>query len=225
MTIFFQYLLRLSICFAVMYLFYAVVLRRLTFYNHNRWYLLGYSVLCFVIPLVNFSPKDTGVIYSSFVEMIPVVMVSKKAVIQPHQWFDINNLILWIFLTGIFVMLAKLLIQLFSYKKLVSNATIISNDNTIKLYQIDKEIVPFSSNEEFKKQNPDVDNWLTSYGIKDSANAPDRLLYTVYLKNGETEKYDFSDPREFKKFLKKYKSIPPETVYKFTPIGHEPKSN
>lgn len=144
MTIFFQYLLRLTICFSAMYLFYMIVLRRLTFYNHNRWYMLGYSLLCFFIPLVNFSPEDTGLIYSNFVEMIPVVAVSKKAVMRPHQLFNVNNLILFIFLLGLFVMLVKLLIQLFSYRKLVSNATIVSNDNAVKLYQIDEDIVPFS---------------------------------------------------------------------------------
>lgn len=144
MTFFFQYLLRLAICFAVMYLFYAIVLRRLTFYNHNRWYLLGYSALCFIIPLINFPPEDTGVIYSNFAEMIPVVAVSKRAVMQVQKGFDVNKLVLLILLLGIFVMLTKLLVQLFSYKKLVSNATIISNNATVKLYQIDKEIVPFS---------------------------------------------------------------------------------
>lgn len=147
MAIFFQYLLRLAICFAVMYLFYAIVLRRLTFYNCNRWYLLGYSLLCFMIPLlhiVSFSPDNTGMVYSDFVQMIPVVTVSKKAVMQPHQGFDVNKFILWIFIAGAILMVLKLLIQFLAYKKMISDAELISDEDKIKLYQTDKEIVPFS---------------------------------------------------------------------------------
>src|SRR5687768_12855981 len=56
MPILFQYLLKLSLSLAIMYLFYQVVLRRLTFYNNNRWYLAGYSLLCFFISCINISP-------------------------------------------------------------------------------------------------------------------------------------------------------------------------
>lgn len=144
MTFFFQYLLRLSICFAIMYLFYAIVLRRLTFYNHNRWYLLGYSVLCFIIPLVHFASDDTGIIYSNVVQMIPVVTVSEVAGTHAASAFDVYQLLGYIFVIGIAVMLARLLMQLLAYKKLTSNATIISSIDTVKLYQINREIVPFS---------------------------------------------------------------------------------
>ena len=53
MSLFIWYLLKLSISLAIIWLFYQLMLRRLTFYNLNRWYLLGYSLLCFVIPLIN----------------------------------------------------------------------------------------------------------------------------------------------------------------------------
>ena len=44
-------------CLAVVYLFYQFVLRRLTFYNWNRWYLLGYThYLSFFIPFINITP-------------------------------------------------------------------------------------------------------------------------------------------------------------------------
>jgi hypothetical protein len=38
------------------YLFYQLVLRKLTFYNSNRWYLAGYTFLSFFIPLINITP-------------------------------------------------------------------------------------------------------------------------------------------------------------------------
>src|SRR3954465_15484987 len=48
-----QYLLKLTISLSIVYLFYQLFLRRLTFYNWNRWYLLIYSMICIVIPFVN----------------------------------------------------------------------------------------------------------------------------------------------------------------------------
>jgi hypothetical protein len=50
------FLLKLSVSLAVVWCFYQVALRRLTFYGLNRWYLLGYTLLSFYIPLINIGP-------------------------------------------------------------------------------------------------------------------------------------------------------------------------
>src|SRR4030095_14872767 len=50
------YIIKLSVVLAAIYLFYQLVLRRLTFYNWNRWYLLGYTSIAFLIPLINITP-------------------------------------------------------------------------------------------------------------------------------------------------------------------------
>src|SRR5215471_7481799 len=55
MPAFIIYILKFSISLGLVYLFYRLMLRRLTFYNYNRWYLLGYSLLCFIIPFINIS--------------------------------------------------------------------------------------------------------------------------------------------------------------------------
>ena len=50
------YLLKLSISLSIVWIFYQLFLRRLTFYRMNRWYLLGYSLLSLFIPLINIGP-------------------------------------------------------------------------------------------------------------------------------------------------------------------------
>src|ERR1700735_2253523 len=70
------YLLKSSISLSVVWLFYQLLLRRLTFYTLNRWYLLGYSVLAFFIPLINVYPilrdeAPSGEPY--LIQFIPVV--------------------------------------------------------------------------------------------------------------------------------------------------------
>jgi hypothetical protein len=52
-----SYIIKLSICLAAVYFFYRLFLRRLTFYNWNRWYLLGYAALSFIIPLIDIMPQ------------------------------------------------------------------------------------------------------------------------------------------------------------------------
>src|SRR6185436_8543962 len=68
-----QYLLKLSVAITVIYLFYAIVLQRLTFYNWNRWYLLGYSILAFFIPFIDISDfiRQFGWESNKVVQVIP----------------------------------------------------------------------------------------------------------------------------------------------------------
>jgi hypothetical protein len=47
------YLLQVSACTGIFYAFYFLLLRRLTFFTLNRWYLLGTLVLSFVIPTIS----------------------------------------------------------------------------------------------------------------------------------------------------------------------------
>src|ERR1043165_9911274 len=106
-----QYLLKLSISRSVVYLFYALVLRRLTFYNCNRWYLLGYSLLAFFIPFVNISPMlDQGAWNDNkVVQLIPVVGNYQAA--APESPVNAWTVSLFLLITGIVVMLIRLLEQ------------------------------------------------------------------------------------------------------------------
>ena len=55
MSVLILYFLKLSIGLSIVWIFYQLLLRRLTFYSTNRWYLLLYPLLCFFIPLINVS--------------------------------------------------------------------------------------------------------------------------------------------------------------------------
>ena len=54
MDSFFDYLLSLSVCTAVLYSFYFIFLSGDTFYVRNRFFLLSFMVLSAIIPLFNF---------------------------------------------------------------------------------------------------------------------------------------------------------------------------
>ncbi|AXY76156.1 hypothetical protein D3H65_20135 [Paraflavitalea soli] len=138
-----QYLLKLSISLSVVYLFYALVLRRLTFYTCNRWYLLGYSFLAFFIPFVNISPMLDRGAWKDYkvVQLIPVVgNYEAAASASPLNAWTVSLLLL---ISGIVVMLVRLLMQYLSFRRIRRSSQLLS-DNAVKIYQVDKFIIPFS---------------------------------------------------------------------------------
>jgi beta-lactamase regulating signal transducer with metallopeptidase domain len=151
MTVIAQYLLKLSISLAFVYLFYAVVLRRLTFYAWNRWYLIGYSLLAFFIPFVNVSGllQKNAWTNNKVVELIPVFDNYTKVIKQGqapvtsstpvNYWF----FVLLFLLAGIAILGTRLLLQYFSYRRLRKAATLLSYGE-VKVYQVNKPIIPFS---------------------------------------------------------------------------------
>ena len=75
MPFLYEYILKLSLSLGVVFLFYHFVLRRLTFYNWNRWYLLGYTMLSFLIPFIDISNVLQQQQWSdtSIVQWVPVI--------------------------------------------------------------------------------------------------------------------------------------------------------
>ena len=151
MPVIFQYLLKLSISLAIMYLFYQLVLRRLTFYNLNRWYLAGYSIGCFFIAFINISPalEANEARQLTIIEYIPSFN-SLTAGVAPESGFaaifgawSTWNWILAVFATGMLLMLLRLIIQFFSFKKIRRGARLIANED-VRFYQVDRNIIPFS---------------------------------------------------------------------------------
>ena len=146
------YLLKLSVSLAAVYLFYHFVLRKLTFYNWNRWYLLGYSILSFFIALINIAPVLEKNQWSdnSIVEWVPVLQVNgaglssntSPVALSVWQWIGL------FVLAGILIMFIRLLIQFISFKRLLKKAAPLAINmlpgSGMKLYQVEENIIPFS---------------------------------------------------------------------------------
>lgn len=141
------YLLKLSVSLSVVYLFYILVLRRLTFYNWNRWYLLGYSLLAFFIPFVNISPVleqgewDKNLV----VQLIPMFSELEMTVREdlPHARLTWWSFLLLGAMTGILLMMIRFLVRFISYQRIRRSAQLMV-DAGVKVYHVDKSIIPFS---------------------------------------------------------------------------------
>ena len=139
MPFLFSFLLKYSISLAVVYIFYQLVLRPLTFYQWNRFYLLGYSLLCFVIPFINIGPlverKD-----SAPIRIIYYIPAFDKYTSATINWW---NIILLVLITGSLCMIIRLCVQIFSLRKMKKTATKI-NQSAVSVYHVEKSIIPFS---------------------------------------------------------------------------------
>ena len=111
-----QYLLESSLCLAVFYLFYHVALRRQTFFQFNRWYLLLMPFVALLIPLGEFEWHASQTI--PVVEYVMPVWTEWQAVdytVQstlsipaPGFTFRLFHVLMTIYLLGAGLMLVRL---------------------------------------------------------------------------------------------------------------------
>jgi len=149
MSLLIQYLVKLTISLAVVWLFYQFVLRKLTFYNSNRWYLLGYTLLSFFIPFINISSLLKGS-SNDIIQYLPSVHYYTEALEEASQcpaplWsnydkWDFTALGLMI-VAGILLM--RFAIRCLSFLRIQRKAKLISGD-VFRIYQVDENIIPFS---------------------------------------------------------------------------------
>src|ERR1700730_1796350 len=152
MSFIFQYVIKLSVSLGAVYLFYYFFLRRLTFYNSNRWYLLLYSFSSFLIPFVNISPllQKNELDASSIIRYIPIVStrisISNPVIAEHIPYTDLRMAGRWliaILVIGMIVMFVRLLMQYFSYLRVKQSSRLLV-DEPIKIFQVDRPIIPFS---------------------------------------------------------------------------------
>lgn len=159
MSAFPDYLLKLSVSFGVIALFYHLVLRKLTFYNDNRRFLLLYSALCFLIPVININhfiaPEPTPA--RTFVQSVPTftrIAATETATFPPGFPVELTaaaepraltatDWIFYIWLAGVAFMTLRLGTNVRSYLRIRSQSELISNDGA-KIFHFDLEMSPFS---------------------------------------------------------------------------------
>jgi beta-lactamase regulating signal transducer with metallopeptidase domain len=143
----FDYLIKASLCLGVVYLFYYLLLRPLTYYTWNRYFLLLATSLAFIIPLL---PVDALMSDqpSAAVTFIRQFSLEKDQVAIATASAAPERMALWqillpVFLVGSLVMLVRMLIQLISLKKLRRSAPLL-HERQYAFYQLPNEQSPFS---------------------------------------------------------------------------------
>ncbi|WP_247237431.1 M56 family metallopeptidase [Telluribacter sp. SYSU D00476] len=151
MSPFLEYQAKLAVSLAVISLFYQLVLRRHTFFNWNRWYLLFYSALAFCIPAIDLSPtiRQTELLTHPVIQSIPTIQhFSSPEPVAPVSEvaatpLGLDDYVLILFVVGCILMSVRLGVLLYSYIQ-IKNGSRLVRDEGVKIYHVAKDIVPFS---------------------------------------------------------------------------------
>src|SRR5215204_5343965 len=153
MSLIIQYLVKLSISLGIVWLFYQFILRRLTFYNSNRWYLLGYTLLSFFIPFINISSiiGNSSGSKNDLIQLIPSVHQYTIALEEASHcpvpiWstqYDKWDWTAFALMCGAAILLLRFIIRYISFSRIRNKSELIFVDG-IKIYQVNEDIIPFS---------------------------------------------------------------------------------
>jgi len=111
-----NYLLQVSACTGIFYVFYRTMLSKLTFFTVNRWYLIITLVLSFVIPLLTitiggqFIPVAQQLLYVNHLQVLPV-QYQVADMQYPANAFTAAGIVRVVYLVGAVVLFIKLVVS------------------------------------------------------------------------------------------------------------------
>ncbi|QRR00222.1 M56 family metallopeptidase [Dyadobacter sandarakinus] len=155
-----EYLVKVSLGFVVVSLLYVLVLRRLTFYSWNRFYLLAASALCFFIPFFDVSPMLNRLDSYSGQEIVQQVPSVSRVLPNPvtpamtmsetpHAQLRVapeQHPVDWLLIVwgvGVAAMLVRLMVRILSMARIMRRAQLAYHDG-VRIYHLDQDISPFS---------------------------------------------------------------------------------
>jgi len=137
------YLLRVSAGVSLVYLFYYVVLSRLTFYQWNRAFLLSHVLLCFFLPLVDVSDlfKSNEVPGRNLMNSMPFIGLP----VQESESTDPVPLVVTVtVLLGVIVFGIRAWTQYRSLTRVRKSAKLWHTEDNVRFFVTEKNISPFS---------------------------------------------------------------------------------
>ncbi len=136
-----QYLIESSLCLIVFYAFYHIILKRETFFQLNRVYLVLAPIVSFGIPLIHInaiaqnSPKTLEYIVPTLIQINEVEsLVWQPLTITPSEYFTIGEFLMFIYLLGVLVMSIKLFRSIFMVVKQIYIAKKLKQTNFTLLH-------------------------------------------------------------------------------------------
>lgn len=114
------YILHVNLLVSLIYLGYFFLLKKLTFYNLNRFYFLFGGIYAFVFPLIDFN-----VFFTPKIAILPVFTTSILPLNfkETTSLFNLQDLILYIIILGAFIFVLKIIMQFLSLARIHWNST------------------------------------------------------------------------------------------------------
>jgi TonB family protein len=150
MTSFINYLVESGISLSLFAVVYFLFLRKETFFNINRWFLLVSVVFSAVLPLLHipfYAAKPVmldEVTVTPYVNLLSTITVYGTDITTGAEQFVLSYSILgYVYLVGVVFFAIKLLVQLGMIARLIVSNEVIA-DGKNKLVVLDREMSPFS---------------------------------------------------------------------------------
>lgn len=138
----FIYLIKASGLISLFYLAYLLLLRKETFFTANRWFLLLGLITSAVLPLffltkiIWIEPTVNSFDWSE-------MPITTNVITNPEPEIDWYQIIAYVYLTGIAVLLFKLIFDFKSLSRILKGKTIQKEEN-FKMIDVSENIAPFS---------------------------------------------------------------------------------
>lgn len=140
------YFLKFSIGISLVFIFYRFVLSALTFYQWNRVYLFAYSLLSFLLPLIDIGPwmHRQEIADGTLIDRIPYVGPLDSASPFLLMGLSLPALVGIAVAAGILVMTFRALVQFYSLRKISAQSTLLHAGPLFSVYETSAEVNPFS---------------------------------------------------------------------------------
>lgn len=134
------YFLQASICLLVLYIFYLFI-RQDRFFNFQRIYLIAALALSVLIPLVEIDLEMTT---DFVIEDVIWLGGSDNSISQAGQNYDLGDILLIVYLTGVFVILIRLAFSIVKIARLINRGKVVErNDVTLIFSDLDLKVSSF----------------------------------------------------------------------------------
>ena len=145
MGTFLVYILKSSVCLALFYLFYRLLLSKETFHRFNRLALLGVLVLSCAVPLIEVTVQEPSEMAQPFLALEEmVVMEPVVALEETPMYFPWKELMLLVYIGGILFFLVRHLWSLGRMVRLLRTSRRENLEGGIILFVHKEKVAPFS---------------------------------------------------------------------------------
>ena len=143
------FILKSAITLALLYSCFFILLSKETFHRFNRVMLLGIMVAAFIVPMLHITTEHPTIINEE-VQLIEnmtdrgIVFIYEDEATEPQPQINWVQVMMWVYLTGVAVMLMITLIQVINLVRLMHRGIQQKDEQGNTIILINGEIPPFS---------------------------------------------------------------------------------
>jgi hypothetical protein len=133
------YLLKVSCFHAVLVLFYLLFLRGLTFYQFNRWFLIGGLMLGFLMPVIQVHNEPVQKVNEEFVEMIGPGLIAEPIAtsVVNSPAFQVNwyAVVILFYTLGVFLLFQRYISNYLKIRKFKYGYELINRIGAVEVFR------------------------------------------------------------------------------------------